>query len=44
LIKGKLSPKMEDYLEAISFIEEKREVARRYYREGVYLNMKNMAT
>jgi len=28
LIKGKLSPKMEDYLEAISFIEEKREVAR----------------
>jgi len=28
LIKDKLSPKMEDYLETISFIEEKREVAR----------------
>jgi len=28
LIKDKLSPKMEDYLEAISFIEEKKEVAR----------------
>lgn len=28
MIKDKLSPKMEDYLESISFIEEKREVAR----------------
>jgi DtxR family transcriptional regulator, Mn-dependent transcriptional regulator len=28
LIESKLSPKMEDYLETISFIEEKKEVAR----------------
>ena len=28
MIKDKLSPRMEDYLETISFIKEKREVAR----------------
>ncbi len=28
MIESKLSPKMEDYLETISFIEEKKEVAR----------------